>query len=82
MKVVLWSDNCLTEVEEIVGDNCLIWYGSDWQVFGQSLPDFNGQHCCGGFSDRQLIGEVMGLVKGMSIFQVGGTKRGHQMFKG
>jgi hypothetical protein len=79
--VVLKSDDCLAEVEDIVGAKCMIWCGSDWGVFGQSLPNFNGRKCCG-FVDGRLTGEVMGLVNGMSIQQVVGTKRGRRGFEG
>mgnify|MGYP000750963664 CR=1 FL=1 len=79
--VVLKSDDCLAEVEDIVGAKCMIWCGSDWGVFGQSLPNFNGRKCCG-FVDGRLTGEVMGLVNGMSIQQVVGTKRGRRGLEG
>jgi hypothetical protein len=81
--VMLWSDDCFMEVEDIVGGKFIIWCSSDWRVLGQSLPHFNGRDCCG-FVDGWLMGKVMvGLVNGMPIVhQVVRTKCGCQQFKG
>ena len=80
--VLLQNEKLLKAVEHLAEDKCAIWCGPDLTVSCQAMPFFGTYRNMMGFVDRQVMGELWTMAKGMGIQTLFGTKGLQQSFLG